>query len=321
MPRSDSAYESTAPRTDLALSEMQIVEAFSNLTVPEDILRNSNVPQMVEDMRSTKKRLETSEERLSQLRREKNDSNFISNILKDRSDQIDDAKDNVNKEFRKLGVLSSNLLILNTAMAKIMNGQQKALQGQQIVLDHQARDIKNQNSDIKGHQELHANMLREFRKVLDSFKETKSLTQAQAIELIKCTQKVAESERSMLKSHELLMDKVEERLRLISSEWSEIIASRLVQFDHVHKAIEIRVAERLAMSETNARDKLVEAESLHQELDVKIEMVAKREAGLLRELETQRKGIRTNQIILALQGVAIFTFFIWIIIGKGTLPS
>ena len=140
-PPSDSAYESTTPRTDLALSEMQIVEAFSNLTVPEDILRNSNVPQMVKDMRSTKKRLETSEERLSQLRRERNDSNFISNIWHDRSDQIDDAKDNVNNEFRKLGVLSSNLLILNTAMAKIMNDQQKVLQGQQIALDVKLQEV------------------------------------------------------------------------------------------------------------------------------------------------------------------------------------
>ncbi|MGK5028800.1 hypothetical protein [Janthinobacterium sp. MDT1-19] len=300
---------------------MQIVEAFSNLTVPADILRNSNVPQMVEDMRSTKKRLETSEERLSQLRREKNDGNFISNIWNDRSDQIDDAKDNVNNEFRKLGVLSSNLLILNTAMAKIMNGQQKALQGQQIALDHQARDIKTQNSDIKGHQELHANTLREFRKVVDSLQETKCLTQAQALELIKCTQKVAESERAMVKSHELLMDKVEERLRRISSDWTEIVANRLAQFDHVHKDIEIRVAERLAMSETNARDKFVEVEALHHELYVKLEFMAEREAGLSKELETQRKGIRTHQIILALEGVAIVLLFIWIAIGQRTLPS
>lgn len=320
-PPSDSAYESTTPRTDLALSEMQIVEAFSNVTVPEDILRNSNVPQMVEDMRSTKKRLETSEERLSQLRREKNDGNFISNIWNDRSDQIDDAKDNVNNEFRKLGVLSSNLLILNTAMAKIMNGQQKALQGQQIALDHQASDIKKQNSNIKEHQELHANTLREFSKVVDSLKETKSLTQAQAIDLIKCAQKLAESEKAMIKSHELLIDKVEERLRLMSGDWTEIIANRLAQFDQVHMAIEMRVAERLAMSETTARDKFVEAEALHHKLDVKLEMMAEREAGLSRALETQRKGIRTHQIILALEGVAIVAFFIWMAIGQRILPS
>ncbi|MGK5035434.1 hypothetical protein [Janthinobacterium sp. LB3P118] len=300
---------------------MQIVEAFSNVTVPDDILRNSNVPQMVEDMRSTKKRLETSEERLSQLRREKNDGNFISNIWNDRSDQIDDAKDNVNNEFRKLGVLSSNLLILNTAMAKIMNGQQKALQGQQIALDHQASDIKKQNSNIKEHQELHANTLREFSKVVDSLKETKSLTQAQAIDLIKCAQKLAESEKSMIKSHELLIDKVEERLRIISSDWTEIIANRLAQFDQVHMAIEMRVAERLAMSETNARDKFLEAETLLHKLDMKLEMMAEREAGFSRELETQRKGIRTHQIILALEGVAIFGFSIWMAIGQRALPS
>lgn len=37
-------------------------------------------------------------------------------------------------------------------------------------------------------------------------------------------------------------------------------------------------------------------------------MIAKREAGLSRKLETQRKGICTHQIIVALEGVAVSEF-------------
>lgn len=319
-PASANADESVEPvKTDLALSEMHVVEAFSSLVLPEDVLRNSNVPKMVNDMRASQLKLESSEKKLAQLREEKKDGNFLSNMWNDRDDQIEDAESNLNGEFRKLGALSSNLLILNTAMAKIMNGQQGALQEQQVALNHQARDIKDQNGQLKEHQELHANTLREFTKVVEALKEAKSLTQTQAVELMKCAQKVADSEKNMLESHGRLMGEVEERLRLIASDWSKIVATRLAQFDDVHMAVEKRVEERLAASDASVHDKIAAAEAHRQELDKKLESMAAHEALLSQELEKQRKDMRTHRIVHALAGVAIVALFIWIATGRVAL--
>jgi myosin heavy subunit len=320
-PAPDSADESIKPvRTDLALSEMHVVEAFSNLVVPEEVLRNSNVPKMVNDMRASQLKLESSEKRLARLREEKKDGNFLSNMWNERNDQIEDAESNLNGEFRKLGALSSNLLILNTAMAKIMNGQQRALQEQQVALNHQARDIKAQNGQLKEHQELHANTLREFTKVVEALKEAKSLTQTQAVELMKCAQKVADSEKNMLESHGRLMGEVEERLRLIGSDWSKSVATRLAEFDDVHIAVEKRLEQRLAASDADASYNFTAAQAHRHELDKKLESMAAREALLSRELEKQRKDMRAHQTVHALGGVAIVALFVWMVMGRAALP-
>lgn len=228
-------------------------------------MKNSNVPKLVADMRSTKKELETSEEKLTKLRKTKNEGNVFSNFWHDRNDLIEDAESDLNGHFRKLGALSSDLLILNTAMAKIMNSQQGELQRQQVALNDQAHDIKDQNRRLKEHQELHANTLREFANVVEALKQAKSLTQNQAIELMKCSQRVAESERSMVESHGRLLHEVEERLGYIANEWSEALAARLSQFDDVHMAVEKRMVERLADSDSNAREMLAAAEVRSQE--------------------------------------------------------
>lgn len=320
-PPPDNANESDAPaKTDLALNEMQVVEAFSRISVPEDILRNSNVPQMVKDMRTTKKLMESSEEKLSQLRREKKDSNFLSNMWSDRDDQIEDAESNVNSEFRKLGALSANLLILNTAMAKIMNGQQGALQDQQSELEHQARDIEKQNSHIKEHQELLASNQREFSKAAQALAEAKGLTQAQASELVGCVRKVVDSERSMLESHGRLMAQVEERLRLIASDWSEIVTARLAQFEDVHTSIEMRVEERLAASDASALDKFAAAQARSQDFANQLASMAAREAWFSEALEKQRKEMRIHRIVHAFGGLAIVTLFFWMAMGRAALP-
>lgn len=317
----DNADESGAPaKTDLAMSEMQVVEAFSRISVPEDVLRNSNVPQMVEDMRTTKKLLESSEEKLSRLRRTKKDSNFFSNIWNDRDDEIEDTESSVNSQFRKLASLSSNLLILNTAMAKIMNGQQGALQDQQIELKHQARNIEKQNGHIKAHQEIIESNQREFNKAAQALAEAKGLTQAQASQLVGCVRKVAESEKSMLESHGRLMGEVEERLRLFANDWSEIVAARLTQFDDIHMAVEKRMEKRLASSDASALGKFATVEAQRLELDKKLESMAAREARFSEKLEKQRKDMQVHRIIHAFGGVAIVALFIWMAMGRAALP-
>lgn len=63
--------------------ELQVVQAFSALTIPEQIVRDSNIRELIKDMIADTSLVKDESQRLKELRQEKKDGNFISNWWND----------------------------------------------------------------------------------------------------------------------------------------------------------------------------------------------------------------------------------------------
>jgi hypothetical protein len=251
---------SDAPKKETGVSDLQIVEAFSRVSVPESVLKNSNVSQLVAEMNLAKTTLDSAEAKLSALRQQKKESNFLSNMWNDQDDKIEDAQFALNNNVRWLSSLSSKLLILNTAMAKIMHGQQGVLQDQQLALTDQARGIEQQNVQIKAQQESLERSQREFNKAVEALAKATQLTHTQAGELMRCLKNVAVSEQRMLASYEELAAAVDERLNVITGDWSKVLADNLVDLADAQFTLGQQVDERLATSAASAVEQLAASE-------------------------------------------------------------
>jgi len=259
-PSPNKVAGSDPSKKETKVSELQIVEAFSRVSVPESVLKSSNVSQLVAEMNLAKTTLDSAEAKLSALRQKKKESNFLSNMWNDQDDKIEDAQFELNDNVRSLSSLSSKLLILNTAMAKIMHGQQGVLQDQQLALTDQARGIEQQNVQIKAQQESLERNQREFNKAVEALAKATQLTHTQAGELMRCLEKVAVSEQRMVASYEQLAATVDERLQVITGDWSKVLANKLVDLTDAQVALDQRVDERLATSAASAVEQLAASE-------------------------------------------------------------
>jgi hypothetical protein len=284
---------------DVVMSDLQIVEAFSLIVVPDDILRASNLPEMVNDMMAAQAEMASSTKSLEALRKEKEGSHFLANFWNDQNDKIKDAQFELNRAIVTLTVRSSNLLIVNTAMAKILNSQQVVLQKHQVDLKNQANHIQRQNEEINAQQEmLRCNQIA-INAANQGLLEAKGLTQAQAQQLVGCVEKVKSSEKQILAAHEQLIDEVEMRVGRTAKDCTDMVSARLAQFNDAHLMVEKRVDGRLKVQdiETDSRFGAVEKQQLA--LTQKIEALEKNNVLISSMLEKQRKGMRAHRIALA----------------------
>ncbi|MDN4039969.1 hypothetical protein [Massilia sp. YIM B02443] len=286
------------------MSDLQIVEAFSRVAVPESILKNSNVSQLVAEMNLAKTTLDSAAAKLNALRQQKKESNFLSNMWNDQDDKIEDAQVALDKNVRWLSSLSSKLLILNTAMAKIMHGQQGVLQDQQLALTDQARGIERQNVQIKAQQDGLERNQREFNKAVAALAKATELTHAQAGELMRCIEKVALSEQRMLASYEQIAATVDERLHVIKCDWSKVLADKFVDLTDAQVTRDRRVDERLATSAASAVERLAASEqrmlALHAHLSEAIEeRLATSEASAAEQLAASEQRMLASHVHLS----------------------
>jgi len=286
------------------VSDLQIVEAFSRVAVPESILKNSNVSQLVAEMNLAKTTLDSAAAKLNALRQQKKESNFLSNMWNDQDDKIEDAQVALDKNVRWLSSLSSKLLILNTAMAKIMHGQQGVLQDQQLALTDQARGIERQNVQIKAQQDGLERNQREFNKAVAALAKATELTHAQAGELMRCIEKVALSEQRMLASYEQIAATVDERLHVIKCDWSKVLADKFVDLTDAQVTRDRRVDERLATSAASAVERLAASEqrmlALHAHLSEAIEeRLATSEASAAEQLAASEQRMLASHVHLS----------------------
>ena len=128
--------------------ELQIIEVFSSVNIPEKIIRDSNIKELINGMLSAQDAVATNAEQLAQLRREKKEGNFLGNWWDDRGEKIQDAQLDLNQTIGRLTAKSSQLLIVNTAISKVLTDQQRILLEQQNILKQQTNTLEQQNRKI-----------------------------------------------------------------------------------------------------------------------------------------------------------------------------
>ena len=209
--------------------ELQIIEVFSSVNIPEKIIRDSNIKELINGMLSAQDAVATNAEQLAQLRREKKEGNFLGNWWDDRGEKIQDAQLDLNQTIGRLTAKSSQLLIVNTAISKVLTDQQRILLEQQNILKQQTNTLEQQNRKILEQQNLLEKQQQDINKANHGLLEAKGITQEQAQQLVGCVKLVKEAEsRISVESQALksdvkksLLDSVEQCLGRLNSGFAE----------------------------------------------------------------------------------------------------
>ena len=170
--------------TALNNQELQIVQVFSSVDIPEKIIRDSNIKDLIRDMTAEQDSVQSDARRLEQLRQEKKEGNFIANWWNDRDDKVQDAQIDLNKSIGRLTQKSSQLLIVNTAISKVLHDQQRILLEQQNILKRQTYTLEEQNRKILEQQKLLEKQQQDINKANQGLMEAKGITQEQAQQLV-----------------------------------------------------------------------------------------------------------------------------------------
>lgn len=188
--------------------------------MPERVFRDSNIKELISSMTEEQQTVQKSAKDLDRLRREQRDGNFITNWWNDRDDLLQDAQIDLNKAIGRLTQKSSQLLIVNTALSKLLNEQQQILLNQQNILEGQTRSLAEQNEQILKQQVL----LEEQQKRLirpTRINGCKRVTQDQAKQLIGCVKRVTEAENKIGEANATLLAELEQRIANFSSDLAQ----------------------------------------------------------------------------------------------------
>ncbi len=198
--------------------ELQIVQAFSSLEVPERIIRESNIKELLKGLSADQEKVLSEADRLNRLRGEKKDGNFVGNWFHGRSDKIQEAQLDLNASIGQLTQKSSQLLVVNTAISKVLSDQQKLLLQQQNLLKQQAEELVAQNQRILDQQVQLGEQQQAINAANQGLLEAKGLTQEQAQQLVGCVKQVREAEQRIGAANRALRDEVTRDLGVASAQ-------------------------------------------------------------------------------------------------------
>ncbi|CAE1136370.1 hypothetical protein [Xanthomonas euroxanthea] len=198
--------------TQQASQELMIVRAVASVDLPQNLDNLGRVGALVKRMGEEGRTLRRKANELEKARQEKRDGNLIGNLFKGRQEAMEDAQMDLNTAIGNLTASTSELLVINTALSKVLHIQQEALHDQQEQLESQAIEIREQNVQILQQQEEQARQQEQIILVSEGILEAKGLTQEQALKLVGCVERVTIAEQALkLEVQRLKMD-VEERL-------------------------------------------------------------------------------------------------------------
>ena len=250
----------TATRQDL-----QIVEAFSSVSVPEQIIRQSNIRELVQGMTDAQASVQSTTSKLERARREQKEGNFLGNWWNDRDDAVQDAQLDLNKSIGSLTQKSSQLLIVNTAISKILHDQQGVLLQQQNILKGQTDTLQTQNSKILSQQRLLEQQQREINAANEGLMQAKGITQEQAKKLVGCVVRVSDAEKAIHQANQDLSQSVDLRLRESAQDYLVCLRQGLEERDERWSTAERQVHHAL---NAQNRQMLHDQAALHEQIAV-----------------------------------------------------
>jgi hypothetical protein len=236
--------------------ELQVVQAFSALTIPEKIVRDSNIRELIEGMIVETSSVKDKSRQLELRRREKKDGNFVSNLWNDRDEKVKDAQLDLNQAMGRLTQRSSQLLVVNTAISKVLSDQQIVLLKQQELLAEQARELKRQNEQILEQQDQLAEQQEGLNAANQGLLEAKGITQEQAIQLVGCVTRVTKAESKINASNEALRSALVNDMQGVVAQCDERVGGVLIELRSSQQDFERRQDETTHRWSTRVRDAL-----------------------------------------------------------------
>lgn len=205
--------------------ELQIIQAFSTVTVPDRILRDSNVKELIRSMIDEQDKVQTNARNLEKARQEKKDGNIFGNWLNDRGDNVQEAQLDLSKSIGQLTQKSSQLLVVNTAISKVLSNQQNILLMQQDLLKQQTTKLEEQNEKILAQQLQLAEQQKAINAANEGLLTAKGVTQEQAKKLVGCVVRVEQAEQRIDVANAEVRAAVEHRLDTALAQYADSVAS------------------------------------------------------------------------------------------------
>lgn len=214
-----------------ASQELIIVQAVASMELPRDLNSLGHVGTLVKRIGEEGKSLRYKADTLERARQAKRDGNILGNLIKGRQEAMEDAQMDLNRAIGNLTASTSELLVINTALSKVLHIQQETLHDQQIVLEGQADEIREQNVQILQQQEEQERQQEEIIRVNAGILEAKGLTQEQALKLVGCVERVTQVEQALKLEVQRLQLDMEERLAHTAAQLSALQDSLTLAHD------------------------------------------------------------------------------------------
>lgn len=192
--------------------ELIIVNAISEITIPNDAFENSEFKEIISNYKEAQKKVSTSLNDVETARKRVKEGNFLGNWWHKRKDNLQDAQLDLNKSVGLLTKQSSDLILFNTAISKVLVSQQNVLHEQQKLLSEQASELDAQNKSIEEHQIKLSRQQEEIIKANNGLLEAKGLTRDQAEKLVGCVKRVEAAEQKMELSNQELEHSLSTRI-------------------------------------------------------------------------------------------------------------
>lgn len=205
--------------------ELQIIQAFSTVIIPERILRENNVKELIRSMVDEQDNVQNNARNLENARQEKKDGNFFGNIANGRADKVQEAQLNLSKSIGQLTQKSSQLLVVNTAISKVLSDQQNILLTQQDLLKQQAIKLEAQNKEILAQQLKQSEQQKAINMANEGLLTAKGVTQEQAQKLVGCVVRVTQAEQKIDAANTEVLAAVEYRLDTALAKYADSVAN------------------------------------------------------------------------------------------------
>lgn len=198
--------------SSLTGKELQIVTALSQADLSESVIGGSCVKQLISAVVDAQSQTKSANDALQKARSEKNSQSVLSNWWNNTEDNIKDAQLALTTEISNLNRHSSQLLIFNTAVSKVLCDQQDILLNQQRRLEGQANQLRDQNVQILDQQQQLAAQQEGIRAANQGLLEARGITAVQARDLIGCVQRVEAAEVRIAQINEEMLAEIGRQL-------------------------------------------------------------------------------------------------------------
>ena len=276
----------------MSIEESPIVQAFSSINFPEQIIRDIDIQGVITGMTRDQQAVKTTTQRLERLRREEKDGNSTGNRRNDRSDNAGEAQLDLNKSIGNLTQRSSQLLIFNTAISKVLGDQQGILLSQQNLLKQQTDDLAVQSEKILSQQIQMETQQEAISKANRGLLEAKGVTHGQAIQLIGCVERVSKAEAKIGKANHQLHELVEKRLSQNIEQCTDRVNVSFRSQDQRNATFEQQVVSTLAQQSKQFQGDLKRLAQASQEFESEIkERLQSQVAATLENFKIQRAAV------------------------------
>lgn len=226
---------------------LQILEIFATSKLPDEMLNGSKIGLLIKDLNSARSSVISDNAAIERARKAQKDGNFIGNWWNDRADAVQDAQLNLNKSIGNLTEKSSELLVINTILAKVLNDQQKILYQQQKQLEKQADDLAEQNDTILKQQEQLETQQKKIEKANQGLMEARGVTQEQAHKLVGCVKRVEEAENKIDAAHEVFRLDIDRKVQDAVTRCNDRVDAGFSVYTKRHDAFESKLTDKFSL--------------------------------------------------------------------------